>query len=69
MPNAGQLLYAAVIGGRMQIFAISRNGGAPRQLTRDDANMMHPAISRDGRLLGATRVLWKKQLRRIRLGG
>jgi Tol biopolymer transport system component len=66
-PDGGEIWYAAIAEGRMEIFAIPAGGGTARQITRDAANMMHPAISRDGNWLVATRVLWRKQLRRIRL--
>jgi hypothetical protein len=66
-PDAQQLLYGALAADRMQIFAIARAGGVPQQLTRGDANMMHPAVSPDGRLVAASRIPWRKELRRMRL--
>lgn len=34
-PDGRTLIYPAVTGGRMQLFAIPAAGGSPRQLTRD----------------------------------
>jgi dipeptidyl aminopeptidase/acylaminoacyl peptidase len=64
-PDGQGLLYAALADDRMQIFAIPRTGGAPRQLTHGDANMMHPSVSPDGRLVAASRIQWRKELWRI----
>jgi Tol biopolymer transport system component len=51
----------------MQIFAISRNGGAPRQITHSVVNLMHPSVSPDGRLVAASEIPWHKELWRIKL--
>jgi TolB protein len=66
-PDGRELLYGAVSDGRMQIFAISRDGGTPRQLTHESANMLHPAVSPDGKLVAASRIPWRKELRRMKL--
>jgi Tol biopolymer transport system component len=66
-PDGQQLLYGALIEDRMQIFAIAREGGAVRQLTHGDVNMMHPSVSPDGRLVAASRIAWRKELRRMKL--
>ncbi|HWW82269.1 MAG TPA: hypothetical protein VNZ26_01635, partial [Vicinamibacterales bacterium] len=66
-PDANELLYSALADDRMQIFAISRNGGTPRQITRGDVNLMHPSVSPDGRLVAASKVPWHKELWRIKL--
>ncbi len=62
-----ELLYSALIDDRMQIFAIPRTGGTPRQLTHGDVNMMHPSVSPDGRLVAASRIPWHKELWRLPL--
>ncbi|HEX7139042.1 MAG TPA: hypothetical protein VF219_14395 [Vicinamibacterales bacterium] len=64
-PDGKQLLYGAIVDDRMQIFAVARAGGAPRQLTHDAANMMHPSVSPDGRLVAASRIPWHKELRQM----
>jgi Tol biopolymer transport system component len=50
----------------MQIFAVTRSGGAPRQLTEDPANLMHPQVSPDGRWIACTRMSQAKEIRRLK---
>jgi Tol biopolymer transport system component len=66
-PDGQELLYSALADDRMQIFAIARSGGAPRQLTHGDVNMMHPSVSPDGHLVAASRIPWHKELWRTAL--
>ena len=66
-PDGQTLLYSALVGDRMQIFSIAREGGAVRQLTHADVNLMHPSVSPDGRLVAASRIQWRKELRRMKL--
>jgi len=66
-PDGKQILYGALAGDRMQLFALALSGGAPRQLTHDDANVMHPSVSPDGRFVAASRIPWRKELRRAPL--
>ncbi len=66
-PDARELLYAALAGDRMQIFAIAHDGGTPRQLTHGDANLMHPSVSPNGKLVAASRIAWRKELKRLHL--
>jgi len=66
-PDGDQLLYGALAGDRMQVFEIPRTGGAPRQVTHEEVNVMHPSVSPDGRLIAASRIPWRKELRRIPL--
>jgi Tol biopolymer transport system component len=66
-PDGQNILYGALADDRMQVFAIARSGGAGRQLTRSDVNMMHPTVSPDGRLVAASRIAWRKELRRVSL--
>ncbi|HEY2908241.1 MAG TPA: hypothetical protein VGJ29_20215 [Vicinamibacterales bacterium] len=66
-PDGQELLYSALADDRMQIFAIARTGGTPRQLTHGDVNMMHPSVSPDGHLVAASRIPWHKELWRMPL--
>jgi Tol biopolymer transport system component len=62
------LIYGALgDNGRMQLFTVPRPGGPPRQLTHDDAGLMHPQISPDNRFIAATRTVRNKELRRLPL--
>jgi WD40 repeat protein len=64
-PDGHDLLYGALAEDRMQIFTIPRAGGTARQVTHDASNMMHPSVSPDGRLAAASRIPWRKELRRM----
>jgi Tol biopolymer transport system component len=57
--------YAGLAGERLQLFAVARRGGEPRQLTRDDGNLLHPAVSPDGRWIAATRFRVTKSIMRV----
>ena len=61
------MTYGALADDRMQIFAVARTGGAPRQVTHGDVNIMHPSVSPDGRFVAASRIPWRKELRLIKL--
>ena len=56
------IFYSAIVDGRMQLFAVPARGGTPRQLTRDDWNVVHPSVSPDGRLVAATRIRNRKAI-------
>jgi len=64
-PDGAGLVYAALAGDRMQLFLVPREGGEPSQLTRDDADLMHPRVSPDGRWIAATRMSHRKEIRRL----
>ena len=66
-PDGKTIVYGALAGERMQIFAVPRSGGAPRQLTDDPANLMHPQVSPDGRWIACTRISQSKEIRRLKL--
>ncbi|GIW52765.1 MAG: hypothetical protein KatS3mg081_2120 [Gemmatimonadales bacterium] len=66
-PDGELLIYSALAGGRMQLFAVPRAGGAPRQLTQDEASLIHPQVSPDGRWIAATQLVRRKELRRMRI--
>ena len=51
----------------MQLFRVPAGGGEPVQLTADDANLLHPRVSPDGRWVAATRLRQTKELRRLEL--
>ncbi len=66
-PDGKTIVYGALAGERMQIFAVPRSGGTPRQLTHDSANLMHPQVSPDGRWIACTRMAQTKEIRRLDL--
>lgn len=70
-PDGERLIFAALAGETMQLFAVPRAvGGArapPLQLTRDSLSLIHPQVSPDGRWIAATRMYRGKELRRVRL--
>jgi Tol biopolymer transport system component len=65
-PDGKTIVYGALAGERMQIFAILRSGGPPRQLSNDPANLMHPQVSPDGRWIACTRMSQSKEIRRLK---
>jgi Tol biopolymer transport system component len=66
-PDGKELFYGALAGETMQIFAIPRAGGVPRQITHGSSSILQPQISYDGRWIAATRIVWEKELRRAKL--
>jgi dipeptidyl aminopeptidase/acylaminoacyl peptidase len=66
-PDGKTIVFGALAGERMQIFAVPRSGGRPRQLTDDPANLMHPQVSPDGRWIACTRMSQSKEIWRLRL--
>jgi hypothetical protein len=56
------IVYSALAGDHLQLFAVPRAGGTPRQLTHDSGNLMHPGVSPDGRWIAATRLVQSKQI-------
>lgn len=65
-PDGKTIVYGALAGERMQIFAVPRSGGSPRQLTNDPANLMHPQVSPDGRWIACTRMSQSKEILRLK---
>jgi Tol biopolymer transport system component len=63
-PDGKTIVYGALAGVRMQIFAVPRSGGPPQQLTDDPVNLMHPQVSPDGRWIACTRMSQLKEIRR-----
>lgn len=61
-PDGKTLIYAALAAGHMQVFAIAAVGGTARQLTHDAANLVHPRVSPNGRVVAATRIEHHKTL-------
>ena len=64
-PDGKTLIYSALSGARMQLFAIPAAGGMPRRLTSDTAHLLHPQVSPDGRWIAATRLTHEIQVRRM----
>jgi Tol biopolymer transport system component len=64
-PDGKTLVYSALTGNRMQLFAIPATGGQPRRLTSDGAHILHPQVSPDGRWIAATRLAHVIQVRRM----
>ena len=64
-PDGSGLVYSALVAGRMQLFLVLREGGEPRQLTDDSADLLHPQVSPDGRWIAATRMIHRKEIRRL----
>jgi dipeptidyl aminopeptidase/acylaminoacyl peptidase len=62
------LIYSALTGNRMQLFAIPAAGGLPRRLTTGAAHILHPQVSPEGRWIAATRLVHTIQVRRMVMG-
>jgi WD40-like Beta Propeller Repeat len=56
------IIYSALARDGVQLFAVPLDGGAPRQLTHDSGNLMHPRVSPDGRWIACTRLVQSKQI-------
>jgi Tol biopolymer transport system component len=56
------IIYSALVGDGLQLFSVPRAGGAPRQLTHDSGNLMHPRVSPDGRWIACTRIVQSRQI-------
>jgi Tol biopolymer transport system component len=66
-PDGKTLIYAALSGNRMQLFAIPAVGGTPRRLTSSAAHLLHPQVSPDGRWIAATRLTHVIEVRRMEI--
>lgn len=66
-PDGKTLIYSALTGSRMQLFAIPAAGGIPRRLTSASAHLLHPQVSPDGRWIAATRLTHVIEVRRMSL--
>jgi Tol biopolymer transport system component len=64
-PDGRKLTYAALTGGRMQLFTVPVSGGKPGQVSHDSANVFTPRVSPDGRLVAATRIHHRKEIWRM----
>jgi Tol biopolymer transport system component len=62
MADGSSIVYSALKDGRMQLFAIPKIGGVPRQLTQDSGNLLHPKVSPDGKWIACTRIVESKQI-------
>jgi Tol biopolymer transport system component len=68
-PDGKTLIYSALSGNRMQLFAIPAAGGLPRRLTSGSAHILHPQVSPDGRWIAATRLVHTIQVRGMPITG
>jgi Tol biopolymer transport system component len=66
-PDRTDLVYAALVDDHTQIFSVPAEGGTPKQLTHDGANLLHPRVSPDGRWIAVTRLLVTKEIWRRKL--
>jgi dipeptidyl aminopeptidase/acylaminoacyl peptidase len=64
-PDGKTLIYTALSGNRMQLFAIPAAGGTPRRLTSSPAHLLHPQVSPDGRWIAATKLVHVIEVRRM----
>jgi Tol biopolymer transport system component len=55
-PDGKTLVFAGLIGDRMQILSVPRAGGPIRQLSSGPGNYMHPRISPDGRWIACSQL-------------
>ncbi|HEV8365611.1 MAG TPA: hypothetical protein VGQ52_19005 [Gemmatimonadaceae bacterium] len=67
LPDGSALVYSALVDGHPQLFVVPSSGATPRQLTRENASVLHPQVSPDGRHIAATRIVQSKEIRRMRL--
>jgi Tol biopolymer transport system component len=64
-----RIIYSGLIGGRQQLFEISRDGGTPHQITYEQfGSLILPQVSHDGRWIAATRAITTRELWRLPLG-
>ena len=56
------IIYNGLAHDGVQLFAVPRVGGEPRQLTHDSGNLMHPRVSPDGQWIACTRLVQSKQI-------
>ena len=61
-PDGKTIVYSGLSYDGMQLFAIPREGGTPRQLTHDSGTMLHPRVSPDGKWIACTRIVQSKQI-------
>jgi len=67
-PDGETIVFSALVEDRMQLFAIARSGGEPRQLTHDSGSVLLPQVSPDGEWITATRISLDRELMRRSLG-
>jgi len=61
-PDGKTIIYSGLTGDRMQLFEVPRQGGAPRQLSHDAGNLLHPRVSPKGRWIACTRLVQSQQV-------
>lgn len=69
-PDGRALIYGALVGERMQVFAADVRTGEARQLTSDPAaSLFLPQVSPDGRWIAATATRHVRRVVSVRLDG
>jgi Tol biopolymer transport system component len=61
-PDGKTIVFSALAGDRLQLFAIPSTGGIVHQLTQGSGNLMHPRISPDGKWIACTWIVQSKQI-------
>ncbi len=61
------VIYSALSGNQMQLFAVPRSGGEAHQLTLDPANLLHPQVSPDSHWIACTKTVVRKELWKSKL--
>jgi len=56
------IVFSGLAGEDTQLFRVSRDGGAPYQLSHNSGNLMHPRVSPDGRWIACTRLVQSQQI-------
>lgn len=53
-PDGKTLIFAGLVGDRMQLFAVPRAGGSVTRLTVGNENYLNPRVSPDGRWIACS---------------
>lgn len=61
-PDGGAIVYAAPVSGRYRLYGVSRDGGDPWLVAEDEANLMHPQVSPDGRWVAVSRIAHERRI-------
>lgn len=64
-----EIVYSANVGGRHQLFRVSKSGGPSRQISWEMfGNLVLPQVSPDGQWVAATRSVSAREIWRMPLG-
>jgi len=58
------IVYAAPMDGRYRLYGVSRAGGRAWLVAEDEANLLHPQVSPDGRWVAASRMVHERRIMR-----